>query len=383
MFRVQGPVSRYHVASDFVRGALAFALTVGVAGCGGALAPSPTEDTHANLPGDAPAQQGETERESSVEVVAEGDFGPSAVVTTAESVLFTTRWNMLAGERVDAGALYAVDKRVGSPLLLAVDRRGAAWDALVSDGADAFIAASDGRLLAVPVMGGEVRTVAELPIAAAFLAVSGEHLYYASEAGDVGRAPKVGGDPESLGTAPSAHVRGLEVDGSSIFVALGPEGERGGTVVRLPLEGGEAETALDVPAGATPCAMTRGEGRLLVTSVPRDAAISADGAVLAVDLRGGAVATLASGRFSACAVAGDGADVFFAAARPGIFNVRAGVSSTTADEAGLGIMRAPLAGGAAVPVAGAAGALAKPGALTVDAEHLYWLSARAVSRVRK
>ena len=63
----------------------------------------------------------------------------------------------------------------------------------------------------------------------------------------------------------------------------------------------------------------------------------------------------------------------------------AGTAGTagTAGAAGLGLMRAPIAGGSPVTIAGASGALAQPGSVAVDESHLYWLTGKAVLRLRK
>ena len=50
---------------------------------------------------------------------------------------------------------------------------------------------------------------------------------------------------------------------------------------------------------------------------------------------------------------------------------------------GLGLMRAPIAGGEPVAVAQASRALTQPGAVAVDATHVYWLTDTAVLRLHK
>jgi hypothetical protein len=46
-------------------------------------------------------------------------------------------------------------------------------------------------------------------------------------------------------------------------------------------------------------------------------------------------------------------------------------------------MRAPIGGGEPVAIAQASRALAQPGAVAVDASHVYWLTESAVLRLKK
>jgi hypothetical protein len=96
----------------------------------------------------------------------------------------------------------------------------------------------------------------------------------------------------------------------------------------------------------------------------------------------GEVATVASGSFTACAIAADKDSLFFATTVPNALPVKSG-DATSAPSSGLGLMRAPIAGGEPVAVAQASRALAQPGAVAVDASHVYWLTESAVLRLRK
>jgi len=314
------------------------------------------------------------------EAFAEGIGGPSALAMTGDQVLFATRWTLLGGARVDAGALFVADKRAGRPLMIALDRQGAAFDALATDGARAFLATSDARLLAVPVAGGAMDVLATLDARAAVVAVAGDHLYFATEAGAVGRVAKSGGAIEPLGRVDAA-VRGIEADDAAVYVAVAASSPTPAGIVRLPLDGSDV-TTLGALGASEPCAMVRDGRRLFVTSVNVAGASTTDpasGAVLRLSIDGGDVATVASGSFAACAIASDAESLFFATTVPGLVPVRAGGSASV----GLGLMRAPIGGGDPVAIAGAAGALAQPGAVAVDARHVYWLTEGAVRRLAK
>jgi hypothetical protein len=130
------------------------------------------------------------------ENVAVGLGAPTAIAMTDDRVLFTTRTTILEGESVEAGALYAIDKRGGSALALAVDRRGASFDALVTDGKTAFIATSDARLLAMPASGGTPSTLATLAAPAVTLTLSGGYVYFATDTGALARVAAAGGAVE-------------------------------------------------------------------------------------------------------------------------------------------------------------------------------------------
>jgi hypothetical protein len=91
---------------------------------------------------------------------------------------------------------------------------------------------------------------------------------------------------------------------------------------------------------------------------------TASGDVQSLPLDGGPAATVATGPFAACAIAADADDLFFASG-------------------GVGLMRAPIGGGEPVRVVDSKAAVTTPGAVAVDATHLYWLEGAAVLRLNK
>jgi hypothetical protein len=313
------------------------------------------------------------------EHVADALGNPTALAMTNDRVVFTTRNTTIDGAPVAAGALYVANKVVGPALMIMVDRRGASFDALATDGATAFVATSDARILAAPVAGGASVTVAELDAPATALAVFGDYVYFATNAGALSRIPKKGGDAEPLATITSA-IHGLEADDSAVYVALGVSEETPAGIVRVPVDGSKMTV---LTSNGEPCAMIRDDRRLFWTSLgPASTDTSekpAKGEVLRLSLDGGDIMTVASGAFSACAIAADKSSLYFATTVPGALSVKSGGTTGSA----LGLMRAPIGGGDPVPIAQASGVLARPGAVAVDATHVYWLTQTSVLRLAK
>ncbi|MDB5218451.1 MAG: hypothetical protein JWO86_6378 [Myxococcaceae bacterium] len=358
-------------------------LLVILSACGGSVDRTPVTSE----PVAAPQRDGDQglylpTKEGGPDHVADGVGTPSAIAMTADRVVFTTHDTMVGGERVAAGALFVADKRVGPALLVSVDRQGASYDALTTDGTTAFVATSDARLLAAPVAGGATTTLATLAAPAVALATAGSYVYVATNAGGLARVAKSGGAPEPLTTVTGA-IRGLEADDAAVYVATSAADATPAGIVRVPLDGG-ATTVLS--SGSEPCAMIRNGRSLFWTSL---AAMSTDvtakldkGEVLRLSLDGGPVATVASGAFAACAIAADQDSLYFATTLPNALPVKSG-GSNGAPSSGLGLMRAPIAGGEPVAIAQASKALAQPGAVAVDASHVYWLTESAVLRLAK
>lgn len=345
--------------------------------CGGSVDTTGTSDPLAAPP--RPAEQGIYQPASpgGPDHVADGLGSPSALAMTDDRVIFTTRSTTIGGERVEAGALFIADKRVGPALMLAVDRQGASFDALAADAATAFVATSDARLLSVPVAGGATKIVASLDAPAVALAEAGEYVYFATSSGALARVAKKGGDVEPLATLTGA-IRGLQADDAAVYVATGASEESAAGIVRVALDG----TVTVLTSSAEPCAMIRDGRSLYWTSLGAGAVPK--GEVLRLALDGGKVATVASGSFSACAIAADKDSLYFATTLPNALPVKAGGSGGGAAAIpGLGLMRAPIAGGEPVAVALASRALTQPGAVAVDATHVYWLTETAVLRLRK
>ena len=358
-------------------------LLIVVAACGGQVGPDTTA-SEGSLP--APQREGDQGLYQPTEPggpdhVADGVGAPSAIVMTADRVVFTTRTTLIGGELVSAGGLFVADKRVGPALLLAADRQGASFDALATDGTTAFVATSDGRVLGTPVSGGATSTLGTLAAPAIALTTFGNHVYFATSEGSVARVAKTGGETEPLATITGA-VRGLQADDVAVYVATGAAEETPAGIVRVPLDGSAVKV---LTAGGEPCAMIR-DGRLLFwTSLgasPTDATKLGKGEVLRLSLDGGEVATVASGAFAACAIAADKDSLYFATTVPNALPVKSG-GAAGAPASGLGLMRAPIAGGQPVAIAEAARALAQPGAVAVDETHVYWLTQSAVLRLRK
>ncbi len=352
-----------------------------LAACGGGVDTTSTSDPVV-LP-QRPADQGVYAPPAATgpEHVADGLGAPSAIAMTNDAVLFTTRSTMLGGELVAAGGLFVANKRVGKSLMLAVDHQGATYEALATDGTTAFIATSDARILAIPVVGGNVAVVATLPGNAVAITTNGDYVYFATDAGALARVTKAGGAVEPLATLTGA-VRGLQADDAAVYVATGPGEETAAGIVRVAIDGKVTTLA----SSAEPCAMIRDGRSLYWTNLAAATTTSAQGKGeilrLALD-SGAAAATVASGAFSACAIAADHESLYFATTLPNALPVKANGGGGSKAMSGLGLMRAPIAGGEPVAVAQASRALAQPGAVAVDATHLYWLTETAVLRLHK
>jgi hypothetical protein len=357
-------------------------LLVILSACGGSVDRTPaTSDPVAAPPRDGEQGLYLPTKAGGPDHVADGVGTPSAIAMTADRVVFTTHDTMVGGERVAAGALFVADKRVGPALLLGIDHQGASFDALTTDGTTAFVATSDARLLGAPVAGGATTTLATLDAPAVALATSGTHVYFATNAGALARVAKSGGAVEQLATIAGA-IRGLEADDVAVYVATGAAAGAPAGIVRVPLAGG-ATTVLS--SGNEPCAMIRNGRSLFWTSLAAmtDTTTKLDkGEVLRLSLDGGPVATVASGAFAACAIAADEDSLYFATTLPSALPARSG-GTNAAPSSGLGLMRAPIAGGQPVAIAAASKALAQPGAVAVDASHVYWLTESAVLRLAK
>jgi len=354
-----------------------------LAACGGSVDTAGSGDPVA-LPS-RPAEQGvyTPPADPGLEHVADGLGAPSAIAITSDAVLFTTRSTMLGGELVAAGGLFVASKRAGTPLMLTVDHQGATYETLVTDGTTAFVATSDARVLAVPVAGGPARVVATLDASAVAITVNGDYVYFATDAGALARVAKKGGASEPLATITGA-VRGLQADDAAVYVATGAGEETAAGIVRVALDGKVTTLA----SSAQPCAMIRDGRSLYWTNVAAATTASGQGKgeILRLALDGaGSAATVASGSFSACAIAADRDSLYFATTLPDALPLRAhgGGGGGAASTSGIGLMRAPIAGGEPVAVAQASRALAQPGAVAVDATHLYWLTETAVLRLRK
>jgi hypothetical protein len=351
----------------------AVVLSLFAVACGG-LVDDPAPDAPPGPAGrPVPEVEGTASPNKGPERVAEDVGAPTALALDGDFVVFTTRTTVLNGEKVAAGGLFVGDKRTGPAVLVAIDRRGASYDALATDGKAAFVATSDGRIVTTGLAGGAEKPVATLEAPASLIATAGEHVYYANESGAVGRVAKGGGEPEALARI-DADVRAIAAADDALYVATAPKKDAEGapSLVRIDLATLE-QKAIAAPAGQ-PCAMVRDGQKLFWTTAKAN-----EGAVQRVSVDGQGLTTVASGTFAACAIAADADSLFFATTLPSALPVRSSGGPAT----GLGLMRAPIAGGTPTPIAEATHALSQPGAVAVDAKHVYWLTETAVLRLAK
>lgn len=287
--------------------------------------------------------------------VVAADVGvPSAIALTADRVYFTTRTTLQHGIMNDAGALFAVWKRPGSkPLLLSTDPKSAHYEALALDATHAYVATSDARLFRIPLDGGDPDAIADLSAPAVSMTVDDTHVVFATSAGVIERAPKDGtGAIEPIATV-AGRPRAVSVDDTgSVYVATSVTEGEGGSIVKI---AGAGEPSVLTTSASSPCAMVRDGDRLY---------FSAASAVHRLALSGGPPTTVTAGSFAACAIAADKDDLFFATGT-------------------LGLMRAPATGGESTPIAAAKRAVATPGAVALDASHVYFLDGASVLRAAK
>lgn len=340
--------------------------------CGGRVDdPAPTDVGVAAPPrAPAPAAPSQSSPTRGVETVA-GDVGaPTAIALSGEAAYFVTRTTTLGGELVRAGAVFVAYKAGGDPLMLAIDKQGATYEALALTSEHVFYGASDGRVLRVPARGGDVTEVASVGSPIVALSALGKDVYYAAESGEVGRLADEGGAlPLATLDGPA---RALAATDDAVLVAGGGAPSE---ILRVARDG--AEPAPLAPAGGSACGLIRAGDRAFWTAGPADPGTR--GAARSVALAGGAVATVAEGDFTACALAADGKDLYFVTAAPqAALPVRASGATP-----GVSLMRAPIAGGPASPIESVAAPLPHHGALAADASHVYWLDATGVRRVRK
>ena len=292
------------------------------------------------------------------DVVAADVGTPSAIAMTEDRVYFTTRTTSQNGVMNDAGALFAVFKRAGSkPLILSTDVKSAHYEALAVDATHAYVATSDARLFRIPLEGGAEDPIADLSAPAVSITVDATHVVFATSAGIVERVLKDGtGAIEAVATI-AGRPRAVSVDeDGAIYVATSVTEGEGGSIVKV---GGAGEPSVLATSASSPCAMVRDGDRLY---------FSAASGVHRLSLAGGPLTTVTAGSFAACALAADKEDLFFATAE------RAGTS---------GLMRAPATGGESKPIAAAKRTIVTPGAVAVDASHVYWLDATSVLRVTR
>lgn len=361
---------------------IALGLLSLLAACGGRVDDAPTSPSGSAYPAppgpgaSAPPSSGDTV--ASPEEVANNVGAPSALALSDDAVVFTTHDTVLGGVLVEAGALFVADKRVGPALMIAVDREGAHYDALAVDAESAYVGSSDGRVIRVPLRGGADVELADLPGAIVALKVSGDKVYAAQDSGAITMLPVGGGEVVDLGSVDGL-VRGLEVDEDAIYAATvrPADATRGGGVVRLE-RGSRATSVLAGSDGA--CSITREGENLYWTSLVGASSERGLGEVKTVALGSQTVSTVASGAFDACAIASDAQSLWFSTTTLGALSVRSGGARS---EIGVGLMRAPVSGGVPVAVNEAGSALVTPGAVAVDATHLYWLTATGVLKLRK
>ena len=230
-----------------------------------------------------------------------------------------------------------------------------------------FWATADG-VLTVPAAGGPAQVVAPGPLAApVFFAASAEYLAWIDLGGTVQRLGLAGG-PATVMAAGWGAGAGVAVDETDIYFSVvgdadwgaGPDYGRGGSVLRVPVTGGDvAAVAANQQA---PRDLVLGDGELYWASpgthsgdVPASSAGNPDGLIVRQSLSGGAPIVLASGETNPGNLHLLGAAPLYP------------ILYWTAGGLGLGYTtrEMPAAGGTPVTALGGQG-------LAFDADRVYW-----------
>lgn len=303
------------------------------------------------------------------EVVMEGVGEPSAVVVSGEDIVVATRATRVGRERVEAGALFVRTTHAPDPKMLTLDARGASFGALAVDEGTAFVAASDGRILAEPLSGGAHRTLATLGTPATALVAVAPYVLAAQSDGTLVRIDTRTGEVSAVAEFPHG-IHALARRDASVVVAAATG--TGGAIAEVAADG--TVTTLTTLADA-PCALSADARKVAWTTA---AGAGAPHGRLALLERGASTPrTVTEVDAFACAVAGSGDDLFFATAH----DVPAG--ATLVRTLGASLMRASAAGGAPSPVTSAGAPRVHPGALTATDAFVYWLTSDAVVRLAK
>lgn len=268
---------------------------------------------------------------------------PVALAAADGRVYVTTRTSAIQGEASANGSLLMLREPGVSPLMLAQDRFGAAFEAIAADTKAVHWSTSDGRILAIDTLGGEPRTLAQESGTIAALAIDAEHVYYTvtvDAASHVKRMTRDGSQVESLAEGLSG-ARGIAVAGRSVYVTLAGSTATGGSVLRIDAATKQAET---VAQGLMdPCGVATAQGPRSVVWTERSE--SEQGG-----LRG------------SCALVTDGLAAFVGSDRA--------------------VRKASLMTGAASDWSAQAptGTL---GSLAIDARYVYWISGSTIVRSAK
>ena len=338
----------------FLASVLAGTTMSALTGCGGDTAGQPPAPVTEN-PAPAPAAE--------ATLFAYVPQHPQALRVVGGQVFFTTKKSILGGEPSDNGQVMTLDKN-GQVLSIALDRFGAGYEALASDGQELVWSTSDGRVMAVSVRGGDARTLNRGEPGIVSLAVDASYVYVARDnagAGSVSRIPRQGGEPETI-LEGLVRPRGIAVGAAGVYVAMAGNGKKAGVIHRI-----DAQTlarTIVAEGQNAPCGIVADRGKVIWTNAGEGAA---DGTVMG--LTGTTATALATGQAAPCTVTTDADSAYWAP------------SSTLRAP----LMKAKLAGGSPIAVAldGAATVSTDLGTVAVDEQFVYWATDTAILRAKK
>jgi hypothetical protein len=342
--------------------AVALAATLAMA-CGGSVDPAPSANTSTS--------EGRSEilEGGSALAVVRGLHGAHAVLAFDGRVYVSTKGSSLGGVTSDNGTIMSIDlggdgrgATEGKALQIALDRFGAGYEALATDGRDIIWSASDGRILAVSALGGEARTLRDAGDPVVAIAADPGAVYFLSRGKDDARGALyriARTTRETTKLLDLVAPQALTLSTREIFVASRGDGANTGIIQRVDLATGTNATL--ATGQAAPCGLALADDRLVWTN--------AGAAPMAGEVMGwfnGAVQPLARGQMLPCAVTTDGSVAVWAPS-----------ASTRAP-----LMRASLEGGVAKSLP-ADGVSFDRGSVSMSGEYIYWASGDAVFRARK
>ncbi len=241
--------------------------------CGGKVSSSDSRESESSATDPAPHSLADDRpmhtAAGSPLLVAEGEIGPTSIVSDETRVFWTTEGSTLLHQPTANGTLMMRYKQGGEKLMLALDSRGATYRTLVRAGNTLVWSTSDGRILSLGREGGTPTEVVYVGSEVRALSVDRGELYFVSERGDLGRVSLTGGSAEILSTG-LVSPKALASDAWYIYVTVGREFNA--DVVRVPKFGGVSNVLMS--GLTTPCGLAIERGEAFVVDRGAEALVS-------------------------------------------------------------------------------------------------------------
>jgi hypothetical protein len=262
-----------------------------------------------------------------------------------------------------------------------------------------WVNASAGTIGTIPVAGGAAGTVPTTARAQYHLAANPTNLSWWDAYGGIWTAPLTGGGATRVATiAMNFSVTAMTMDDANVYWAgdVPTVGTNSGAIMTAPLGGPSKSLA---PNQAAPAGIAVDAANIYWTD---RATGQNDGAVMQLAFGTSAPMAIASGQTDPVGIAVDARDVYWVSAT-GVFKVPVGggtivslsnantpaepmfavdgVSAYWIDNGTGAIVKAPLAGGAVVPVVGTVVGATLQAGLAVDATSVYWEGMGSIFKV--